>query len=178
MNNIVLKNIIRFIILVLIQVFVLNNIRVNGYINPYLYVLFILLLPFETPGWLLLLSSFFLGLSIDLFAHTPGMHAAASVFMAFCRPGIVRFISGTKGIEFGMMPGIKDLGFRWFFLYSIILILLHHLLLFYLEVFRFDELLQTFYRVMLSTLSTLVLAILAEYLFMKRKEKTKNNDFC
>ncbi|MCK5764380.1 MAG: rod shape-determining protein MreD [Bacteroidales bacterium] len=171
MNNIISKNIIRFIILVLIQVFVLNNIRINGYVNPYLYVLFILLLPFEIPGWLLLLSSFFLGLSIDIFAHTPGMHAAASVFMAFSRPTVIRFISGTKGIESGMTPGIKDLGFQWFFLYSLILILLHHLLLFYLEVFRFNEFLQTLYRALLSTLSTLVLVILVEYLFMKRKDK-------
>jgi len=171
MNNIIFKNIIRFIILVLIQVFVLNNIRINGYINPYLYILFILLLPFETPGWLLLLSSFFLGLSIDIFAHTPGMHASASVFMAFSRPIVVRFISGTKGVESGMAPGIKDMGFQWFFLYSLILILLHHLLFFYLEVFRFNEFLQTLYRALLSTLSTLTLVLLVEYLFMKRKDK-------
>jgi len=171
MNNIVFKNIVRFLILVLIQVFVLNNIRINGYINPYLYILFILLLPFETPGWLLLTSSFLLGLVIDLFSHTPGMHAAAAVFMAFCRPGLIRFISGTKGIEPGMEPGIRDMGFRWFFLYSLVLILLHHLLFFFLEVFRFTEFLQTFYRALLSTLSSLILVLLVEYLFIRRKDK-------
>ena len=96
MNSILFKNILRFVLLVLIQVFVLNNIRINGYINPHLYVLFILLLPFETPGWLLLVSSFSIGLSIDLFAHTPGLNAAASTFIAFIRPGFIRILSGTK----------------------------------------------------------------------------------
>lgn len=171
MNNIFLRNIVRFIVLVLIQVFVLNNLRINAYVNPYLYVLFILLLPFETPGWLLLTSSFILGFTIDLFAHTPGMHTAAAVFMAFCRPGLIRFISGSKGIEPGLSPGIRDMGFRWFFLYSLILIFLHHLLFFYLEVFRFNEFLQTFYRVLLSTLATLILVLLTEYLFISRKDK-------
>jgi len=171
MNSIVLKNIVRFLVLVLIQVFILNNIGVNSYINPYLYVLFILLLPFETPGWLLLISSFFLGLTIDLFAHTPGMHASAAVFMAFCRPWVIRFISGRKGVEPGLSPGIRDMGFQWFFLYSFILILLHHLVFFFLEVFRLDEFSQTLYRALFSTLSTLVLVLLVEYLFIGRKEK-------
>lgn len=171
MNRVVLNNIVRFILLILVQVFVLNNIRIGGYINPYFYVLFVLLLPFETPGWLLLASSFLLGSSIDLFVHTPGMHAAATVLMAFCRPAIIRLLSGSKGIEQGMKPGIRHMGFRWFLIYSLFLILIHHLLLFYLEVFRLDEFWQTLYRVFLSTLSTLLLVIVAEYLFMRRKDK-------
>ena len=173
MNSIVGKNIIRFVVLVLLQVFVLNNIRINGYINPNLYVLFILLLPFETPRWLLLVSSFFLGLSIDIFAHTPGLNAAASVMMAFARPGVIRLLSGSKGIEQGMTPTLKSMGFNWFFMYSLILIFIHHLLLFYLEVFRFNEFLQTLYRVILSTFATLVLVILVEYLFVRKDEKGK-----
>jgi len=171
MNNLVNRNIVRFILLLLIQVFVLNNIRINGYINPHLYVLFVLLLPFETPGWLLLISSFFLGLSIDIFAHTPGLNAAATVFMAFGRQGVIMLLSGAKGIEPGMKPGVKSMGFRWFFLYSLILILLHHLLLFYIEIFRFNEFFQTLYRVLLSTLATLVLVFLVEYLFIKKETK-------
>ncbi len=171
MNSILIKNIVRFIVLVLIQVFVLNNIRINGYINPYIYVLFILMLPFETKGWVLLVSSFFLGLSIDMFSHTLGMNAAAAVFMAFCRPVVIRLLSGSKGIEPGMQPGIKDMGFRWFFLYAFILILIHHLLLFYLEVFRLNEFLDTFYRALMSTAASLVLILLVQYLFIQRDVK-------
>ncbi|HSG67906.1 MAG TPA: rod shape-determining protein MreD [Bacteroidales bacterium] len=171
MNSTLGKNILRFVVLVILQVFVLNNIRINGYINPYLYVLFILLLPFETPGWLLLLSSFFMGLTIDMFAHTPGMNAAASVFIAFMRPGVIRLLSGSKGIEPGMKPGIKSMGFKWFFLYSMMLIFVHHLVLFYIEIFRFSEFSQTFYRVVLSTLASLLLVILVEYLFIRKDQK-------
>lgn len=171
MNNIILKNIIRFILLVLIQVFVLNNIRINGYVNPYIYVLFILLLPFEIPGWLLLISSFALGLSVDIFSHTPGLNAAASVLMAFCRPTVIRLLSGNKGIEPGEKPGISDMGFRSFFLYSLILIFIHHLLLFYIEIFRFNEFMDTFYRVIMSTAASLVLIILIQYLFIRKDSK-------
>jgi NADH:ubiquinone oxidoreductase subunit H len=99
------------------------------------------------------------------------MHAGAAVFMAFCRPAIIRSISGNREIEPGMLPGIRDMGFRWFFIYSLILIFLHHLLFFFLEVFRFDEFLQTMYRVLLSTAGTLVLVILAEYLFMRSGDR-------
>lgn len=171
MNNRIFINIARFVILVIVQVFLLNNIRINGYINPYLYVLFILWLPFETPGWLLLLSSFFLGLSVDLFAHTPGMNAAASVLMAFIRPAVIRLLTGSKSIEPGIGPGIKDMGFNWYFAYSLILIFFHHAFLFYIEIFRFTEFFQTLYRVLLSTISTLILVLVVEYLFMKKVAK-------
>jgi hypothetical protein len=171
MNNILLKNIIRFALLVILQVFVLNNIRIYGYVNPYIYILFILLLPFETPGWLLLFSSFLIGFSIDLFTHTPGMNAAAAVFMAFCRPGVIRLLSGAKGVEQGMKPGIKDMGFQWFFLYSLILTFLHHTVLFYIEIFRFNEFFFTFSRVVFSTGATMILIILIEYLLIKKDAK-------
>jgi len=171
MNSIIVKNIVRFVILVLIQVFVLNNIRINGFINPYLYVLFILLLPFEIPGWLLLASSFILGFSIDIFVHTPGLHTAASVFMAFCRPGMIKMISRNTTIEPGMSPGVRDMGFRWFFVYSLVLIFLHHLLLFFLEIFRFNEFFDTMIRIGLSTVATLILVFVVEYLFINNKDK-------
>lgn len=171
MNNPVILNIFRFIILIFIQVLVLNNIRIGGSVNPYLYVLFILLLPFETPGWLLLVSSFLLGLSVDLFSHTPGMNAAASVFMAFCRPAMIRFLMGSKSIEPGLEPGIKDMGFKWFFFYALSLVFVHHLVLFYIEIFRFNEFIQTLYRVLLSTIATIVLILLVEYLFVKKERK-------
>jgi len=95
MINPVTRNILRMFILILFQVFVLNNIQVSGYINPYMYVLFILLLPFETPRWLLLISGFAIGISIDLFANTPGMHASATVFMAFFATICSEFIYAT-----------------------------------------------------------------------------------
>jgi rod shape-determining protein MreD len=171
MTNPVRKNIAFFIFLVLIQVSIFNNIQLSGYINPYIYVVFILMLPFETSKWLLLLSSFLLGLCIDFFTHTIGVHAAACTFMAFCRPGVISYLSSGKDIEPGMKPSIHDFGFTWFLSYSIILIFLHHLLLFYLEVFRFNEILLTLTRVIISTFVTLILVIIINYFFFKTKRR-------
>ena len=170
MSNPVVKNIIRFILLVLFQVLVLNNIQINGYINPYYYVLFILILPFETPKWLILFSGFFLGLTIDFFSHTIGMHAAATTLMAFLRPSVIRLLSANRDLDPGMEPSVRDMGFSWYFTYSLILIFFHHLLLFYLEVFRFNEFFQTLGRVVISTVVTLVLIIIGDYIIRKRKK--------
>ncbi|HBH47981.1 MAG TPA: rod shape-determining protein MreD, partial [Bacteroidales bacterium] len=80
------RNIIRFALVVLVQILIFNNIELGGYLNPYVYTLFILLLPFETPGWVVLISGFLLGFSVDIFSETLGMHTAATVFMAYLRP--------------------------------------------------------------------------------------------
>ncbi len=171
MTSKVFINIIRFLILVFLQVFILENINLRGYINPYLYVYFILLLPFETPGWLLLISSFVLGFSIDTFLGTLGIHTASSVLMAFSRPLVIKAIPSRKDFEPGMKPSISDLGFLWFFSYSLILILIHHLALFYIEVFRFTDFFNTFLRVVISSFFTLLLVIIAQYLFFKASGK-------
>jgi hypothetical protein len=171
MTSKVFINIIRFLILVFLQVFILENINLRGYINPYLYIYFILLLPFETPGWLLLISSFVLGFSIDTFLGTLGIHTASSVLMAFSRPLVIKAIPSRKDFEPGMKPSISDLGFLWFFSYSLILILIHHLALFYIEVFRFTDFFNTFLRVVISSFFTLLLVIIAQYLFFKASGK-------
>jgi rod shape-determining protein MreD len=162
------RNIARFIVLVLAQILILNNIQVSGYIVPYIYVLFILLLPFETPGWLLLLSGFALGITVDLFTQTPGMHAAACVFMAFLRPSVLEMSAPRDGYEAGTFPRVHYLGFQWFLRYTVILVLAHHFLLFYIEVFRFSEFFSTLLRVLLSSLFSVVLIMLSQY-FIYRK---------
>jgi len=163
----VFDNIIRFLVLTLFQVFVLNNVQLSGYINPYIYILFILLLPFETPKWLLLIFAFLQGLTIDMFVQTPGMHAAACVFMAFLRPVIIGTISSKKEYEPGIQPSIQDLGFTWFVSYAGILTLAHHFVLFFAEVFRVSEFFTTLQRIIYSTAFTLVLIIVSQYVFYK-----------
>jgi rod shape-determining protein MreD len=163
-----LKNSLRFIVLVFIQVVILNNIQINGFINPYLYVLFILLLPFETPNWLLLTLSFLLGLSIDIFSNTLGMHASACVFMAYLRPYILNYLSLREGYEQGTSPGISKYGFAWFFKYCMILVVAHHSFLFFIEVFSFSNLSETLIRIFLSSLFTLSLLIISQFLLFKK----------
>ncbi len=169
MLNEVIRNIIRFIVLVLVQVLIIKNIELGRFINPFIYVLFIIVLPFETPKWLLLLIAFVLGITIDMFYDTAGMHAAACVFMAYIRPGILKLFSPRDGYELGTQPTIQYLGVPWFLSYSGILIFFHHLILFYIEIFRFSEFFSTFFRVIVSSIFTILLMVVSQYLFHRKK---------
>ena len=166
-----LTNIFRFVIILLLQVLVFSNVNISGYIYPAFYVYFILLLPFETAGWLLLLSAFAMGISVDVFTNSLGINAAAAVFTAFVRPAVIRILRSAREYEPGIAPGIKDLGVRWFFLYAMILIIIHHAALFLVEAFTFDNFLQTLRRILASSAVTLGLALIAQLLFIKQDKK-------
>jgi rod shape-determining protein MreD len=172
MVRLVIINILRFIFLIFLQVLVLNNLQFCGLINPYLYVLFILLLPFETPGWVLLIIGFFTGLSVDAFMDTLGLHTSATVIMAFLRPFILRIIAPRDGYDAGTSPKLQIFGLPWFLRYSFILIFAHHFVLFYLEVFRLSDFFTTFMRIILSSVFTILLVFLSQiFMYKKRIDK-------
>jgi rod shape-determining protein MreD len=164
MINRILRYTLIFVLLLLLQLFLFNNIQFSGYVNPYVYILFILLLPVEIPAWLLLIISFFTGLIIDLLTGTPGMHTSATVLAGFARPYVLRLISPREGYETGSGPSMFVYGFKWFLLYTIFIVLIHHILLFYLEVFRLSDFFNTFLRVMLSSLFSVTFILLLEYI--------------
>ncbi len=170
MNKLIYKNIFRFLLLLLLQIYILNNIELFGYLNPYVYVLFILLLPIETPRFLLLITAFFMGLSIDYFSNTIGVNVAACVLIAYLRPGLIKTLSQKTDLDPGIKIGIRDLGFSWFFTYTVVLVLIHHLVLFYLEVFHFNEFFNTLKRSLLSALFTIVIIIISQYLLYRPKK--------
>lgn len=167
MTSDIAKNIARFIILVLLQVLIVQNIRLGSYIVLLPYVLFILMLPFDTPRLLLIAFSFFIGLTIDMFYDTAGMHAAACTLMGFTRYYLLRFIAPRDGYEQGLQPSIDDMGSAWFITYAGILIFSHHLFFFYLEVFRWTEFFGTLFRVILSTIGTFAFVYALQFLFYK-----------
>jgi rod shape-determining protein MreD len=169
MNNFYFNHIISFFVLVLVQAVVLNQIDLGGYINPYLYILFILGLPFETPKWLLMLLGFLLGICLDAFTDTLGIHASACTFLATIRPMLLKLIAPRDGYEAGQKPAIGSMGLTWFLKYVIILTLLHHFWLFFIEGFRANLILINFWRTILSSLFTIILIILVEYLTMNKK---------
>lgn len=169
MINEVIKNTLRFLFLVLFQVLILNNIQLSGYLNPFLYVLFVLMLPFQTPKWLVLILAFVLGISVDMFSDTGGIHAAASVFMAFLRDPILRLISPRDGYDNAQQPTVQQFGFGWFFSYAGILIFAHHACLFYLETFHFSDFFSTFSRVLLSSIFSLLLIFVSQFFFSNTK---------
>lgn len=166
MNNANINLALQFIVLVLVQVLVLNNINFAGYINPYLYVLFILLYPIKNNRLFFLLISFFLGLSIDIFSDSGGINAAASVTIAFVRPIFLKF-------SFGMMYEYQTLKFANTeflnrMIYFAMLIVLHHLVLFSLEVFNAYEILLILQKTLFSSIFTLFLAVITTVLFIKK----------
>lgn len=154
---------LRFVLLVLIQVLVLNNIQFSSYINPFLYILFILWLPIEIQKWLLMTLSFAIGLSIDVFSDTLGMHASACVFLAFCRPIILKAIAPRDGYESNHQPGINQLGFSWFLIYILLATFLHHFFLFFVEVFRFSDFFSTLGRSLASTVFSILLILITQF---------------
>lgn len=165
-----LKYLLNFIVLSLVQVLILNHLNLGGFINPYIYILFLLILPVAIPGWILLLLGFLTGLFMDAFLNTPGFHASASVFLSFMRPLFLRYISPRDGYEPGSLPIPAHFGFLWFFKYAILGISTHHLFYFFVEAFSFDQFFATLWRVIMSSLFTLLFVMIAQ-LFGQSKVK-------
>lgn len=165
MLNEVVINVGRLIVLILLQALLFNSIDLfNGAAVPFVYVLIILALPFDVPRWIELIIGFAVGLTMDAFNSTPGLHASACVTLAFFRPLLIKALAPREGYEFGMKPKVRDMGFRWFLYYAGILIFIHHAWLFYIEVFSFSYFFSTLWRVLLSSVFTLVLVIITQYL--------------
>jgi len=155
---IVVQNIISFILLVLVQVLALNNIQFLGYINPYIYILFILSLPVRLPQWVTLLLGFVLGITIDAFSNTMGTHAFATVLIAFLRNGIIKLFTS---IEEGNnpVPSFYTFGVEAYVKYVILMTLVHHTTLFFLEAFSFSLFWVVFFKVILSSIVTILIIL-------------------
>ncbi len=157
---------IMFVGLVLVQVLVLNQIQINGYINPYIYILFVMLLPLNSPRYIVLPLAFILGLTVDVFSNSLGIHAAATTFVAYVRPLVNRSVS-THDEDRSDYPGMKYNGFSWFLYYTIIMVLLHHSVLFFLEIFTFADFFQTLYRIVLSSLFSIFIIVLSQFVIFR-----------
>ena len=152
---------------VLLQVLILNQINLGGFLNPYIYVLFVLLLPFSMPRYQILLLSFLIGITIDWFSNTPGLHAASAVLIGFLRSPVMSLIS-VREIEQADYPGLKQTGIKWFLTYVAVLVFIHHFFLFYLEVFSFEGFFRTLLRSILSSIFTVVVIVLIQYLIFRK----------
>ncbi len=169
MTNIFILNLVRFIVLSLIQVFLLQNV---GYYNlsiPFLYILFILLLPIKIPHWLLFLLSFVSGLTIDIFYDTLGLHTTACTVMALARIIFINLTLQQDKYESNQTPSLGTMGFRWFFFYAVTLTFFHHTILFLFETFRFSDILYTLLRTVSSSIFTITLIFIYEYIFFHKR---------
>ncbi|QZT36584.1 rod shape-determining protein MreD [Halosquirtibacter xylanolyticus] len=162
-----LKYVYLFIGLVLLQVFVLNNIYWLGYVNPQVYILFLLLLPFEISGVTLLVLSFFLGLMIDIPSNTLGVHISATLLVGFIRPTVLRLISSRDVYEKGSLPRIKYYGVAWFMKYCFIITFIYTLYLYILESLSFVHLFEVILHSLVTTVVTVSVMVLSQFLFIK-----------
>ena len=166
MNNNILNS-IRFLVFLALQILIFNNINLFGYLNPYPYVLFILLYPVNSNKSLLLLSSFTLGILIDMFANSGGVHATAAVILAYIRPSLFKFAFGLS-YEYQTVKIADKISPERITL-LLLAIFIHHFILFFFEFFRIDLIFTVLFRTLLSTLFTFTISLLIIYLIKPNK---------
>lgn len=167
MNSNFILNLIRFIVLLTIQIVVLEQVEFGGWINPYLYILFIILYPINSNKAGFLTASFLLGIIMDLFSDSGGVHATACLLLAYFRPGFLKFAFGLS-YEYQTIRIADKLSVdRFTFIMSAILF--HHILLFCLEFYRLNLFFLIISRTILSTIFTFIICIISIYLIKPNK---------
>ena len=149
-----------FVGLVLFQVLLLNHIQIAGVINPFIYLYFIIALPIHTNRISLIFIGFFLGLLIDAFSNTWGIHAMVTTLIAFLRPYIFRIVSTQEELD-RVMPRFRTMGVNYV-KYIVMIVFVHHLLLFLLEAFSFEYFGIVLLKTLVSSLITIVLIFTLE----------------
>jgi hypothetical protein len=152
-------------------VLVFNNLQLNGNVNAFPYIYLLIILPISIGRIQLLFVGFFLGLMIDVFSNTGAIHAASSTLLAFYRPLYLKAQSPREGYELAALPHLKTFGIAWFLPYAVLMIVVHHIALFYLEIFRFADFFHTLFKTVLSTGVTLFFVLVAESLFVSSKRR-------
>jgi len=163
------RHIILMPIFVILQVLILNNIQFSTYINPLIILIPILILPQNIEKWFLIMYSFLIGISVDLFEGSLGLHASAMVLISFLKPHLEKISIAKNSIDDKEELSLKKLGFNTFSVYAFIFILIHHSFLFLLEHFTLNfELL--FLKIILNTMITYILICIIQ-LFGFKKNK-------
>lgn len=162
MNSSLLVNIFRFILLLAVQIVIFNNMTFLGFIMPLPYILFIILYPVNGNKSGLLLASFLLGLTMDLFSNSGGIHATACIVLAYLRPYIFKFSFGVS-YEYQTIK-INDSLTPERFSFILLAVLIHHITLFILEAFQVNFILDILLRTLLSSVFTILSCIIIIYL--------------
>ena len=170
------RNLIRFILLIMVQVYVLNTIpHLHQFITPYIYYLFLLWLPFSISRIGLLITGFITGMALDFFTMTPGLHAAACVLVAYARPFVINILTPKETSEFNYRePSPKSLGWTPYFVYIFVLTLLHHGYLTLLEWLSFGTFLSFLIKIVATTAISILLIFTIELLFPRRMKFRTN----
>jgi rod shape-determining protein MreD len=163
-----LLNIMRFFLLLLIQIIAFNNMELFGFINPYPYILFIILYPVNTNKYMFLIWCFLLGITMDIFCNSGGIHASACLILGYFRHHIFKISFGLS-YEYQTIK-IAGSSLKEQVLFVSLSVLLHHTVLFFLEVFRFDLFGNALLKVLFSGIFTSIFSILIINLFKAPKK--------
>ncbi|MBC6998948.1 MULTISPECIES: rod shape-determining protein MreD [Bacteroidota] len=167
-SNYYILNVLRFILLVLVQVLVFNRLNFFGFINPMVYILFLYWYPIKENRAAFIGLGFLLGLAIDFFSDTMAIHTASTITIAYIRPAIMRFVFGVnfefQSFKLSNTTQVQQITFLT------LLILVHHLVFFTLEIFSLANFLLVLKKVLATGAATLILCLLFGSLFSVRKE--------
>lgn len=172
MNYIVLNS-FRFVLFVLFQVLILNNVEIAGGMYIMTYPLFLLLLPFEISTVMLMLIAFVFGISIDAFSNTFGLHASSAVVFAFFRPLVFKLFSPRDGYDNVETSTVYTMGFRWFLYAFGLLLLIHHSWYFLIEQFKWNEFPLILRKLVLSLPVSFGICLLIQFIFVDKKKKER-----
>jgi hypothetical protein len=165
-----IAHIVFFFVYVLVQVMLLKNLVIFDSAFCFLYVAFILLLPFELSVILTLLVGFIVGFTVDIFYSSMGIHAFATVLMSYLRNYWLSVITPQGGYDVGNSPTIATNGVQWFLVYAIPLVFIHHFVLFFLEASGFDMFWFTMLKIIGSLLFTMTVIVFLQFLVPKRRK--------
>lgn len=166
MNNSTVNTTLLFITVLLVQVLVGNHINFLGYINPYVYILFIMLFPIRTNRTVIIILGFLLGLCVDFFSDSGGVHAAAAVTIAYIRPVLLKFSFGMIYEHQSIKFSNTELGNR--LIYISLFTVIHHFVLFSLEVFNISKIILILQKTLFSSIFTIILCFMSTILFSKK----------
>lgn len=162
---------ISFFLYIVVQVLLLKNLVLFNTAFCFLYIAFILLLPVETNNLVLMLIAFLLGFTIDIFYNSMGLHAMVLVLMAYLRNYWLGTITPQGGYDIGTPPTLAANGLQWFLVYSLPLVFIHHLVLFFAEAATFNRFWFTMLKVLTSLLFTSTVILIWQYLSLDRRRR-------
>lgn len=171
MSASIIQHIVRFILIFIIQVLILNQIEIGYGIQLMIYPLFIFLLPVEMNVFYLMLLAFGLGGFIDIFSNTFGMHASSLLFFAYFRPIIFKIFAPRDGYDLLLETNMFNMGRSWFLRSFGLLLIIHHFWFFLLDVFKFSQIVEILIQTGLSVALSFILCILFQYLFLRKPKK-------
>ena len=164
----ILRHILSFIMLGGLQVLILNGLDINSYVNPQVFILFLLLLPVNTEIWICILLGFITGGIVDGLANTYGIHAFAGTALGYFRYFYIKYTLDKEEIERDMTPNIRNMPRSWHLFYILISTILYHCLVFFLESFTFTGLGSLTLKAFSSGLIAVGIMLLVGFLFSRK----------